>query len=78
MARKMLYYIKERHNPQLGIYYVAKGQMTKKEARSIGSCSVYGYNIMLAFETEKEYLAALAGLRKDGQRVQESCERKMK
>jgi len=30
MAKK--FYIKERHNPQTGVYYVPQGQLTKKDA----------------------------------------------
>lgn len=52
------YYIKERSNPQLGTYYVAKGQMTKKEAKACEKSS-YGTNRMLKFDTEKEYNAAI-------------------
>lgn len=29
----MKFYIKERHNPQLGVYYKAEGKLSKKRAK---------------------------------------------
>jgi hypothetical protein len=58
----MNYYIKERHNPQIGIYYKAYGKMTKKEAKKAEE-SLCGYNIMWEFKTEKEYLDKCAELK---------------
>lgn len=63
------YYIKERHNPQTGIYYVAYGQLSKAAAKRKES-SLYGSNVMLRFDTEAEYQAKLAELKKKGERVQ--------
>lgn len=34
MATPKKFYIKERHNPQTGVYYVACGQMSKQQAKS--------------------------------------------
>lgn len=65
----MKYYIKERHNPQLGVYYVPCGTLSKQAAKRAES-SLYGENYMLAYETEAEYQAALATLRNDGEKVQ--------
>ena len=59
------YWIKERHNPQLGIYYTALGQLSKTAARRHESPR-YGENIMLRFDTEEEYQAELNRLRKEG------------
>ncbi len=64
-----MFYIKERDNPQTGTYYVAKGQMTKKDAKQAEN-SLYGSNTMLAFATKEEYDAKLAALKAAGERVQ--------
>lgn len=69
MARVKRYWIKERHNPQLGIYYVACGQLSKTEAKRAES-PLYGDNYMLSYDTEEAYLARLAELREKGERVQ--------
>lgn len=63
------FWIKERHNPQTGIYYVACGQLSKTAAKKKES-SLYGSNVMLRFETEAEYQAKLAELKKNGESVQ--------
>lgn len=65
------FYIKERHNPQLGTYYVACGQMTKKEAKSYEDTR-YGTNVMHGYDTAEEYEKALADLRARKHEV-ESC-----
>lgn len=65
MAKK--FYIKERHNPQLGVYYVAEGQLTKKEANKKES-PLYGENYMLPYDTESEYKIAIADLKAKGER----------
>lgn len=67
----MKYWIKERHSPQLGVYYVACGQMLKAEARKREN-SLYGNNFMLSFDTEKAYKLKLKELADDGMRVQSS------
>jgi len=68
MAKK--FYIKERFNPQFDKpYYVAKGQLTKKEAKKIEN-SIYGNNYMLQYNTEIEYKEAIDKLKADGFKVQ--------
>ena len=62
------YYIKERNNPQLGIYYVKMGQMSKSEAREYDS-SLYGFNTLLSFDTEEQYNTEIDRLRQNGERV---------
>jgi len=62
------FYIKERHNPQLGIAYYCMGQMTKKDAKKHEE-SLYGYNILLPYETEEEYKTATEKLKSEGKRV---------
>lgn len=49
------WYIKERVNPQLKTYYLALGNITQKEARKHEN-AIYGWNNILKFSTEKEYL----------------------
>jgi hypothetical protein len=66
--KKLPWWIKERHNPQLGTYYVPRGQMTVKAAKMC-EVSAYGSNFMQRYETEALYKAALAKLKKDGERV---------
>lgn len=67
--RKMKYWIKQRFNPQLGVYYVACGQRTKTEAKA-AERSLYGSNVMLPYDTEEAYNARLKELRDAGERVQ--------
>lgn len=62
MARNKSYWIKERHNPQLGVYYVPCGQITKKEALSYIR-ALYGDNIMHEYKTEAEYTAEIQRLK---------------
>lgn len=63
------YWIKERHNPQSGVYYVACGQLSKTAAKKKES-SLYGDNVMLRFDTESEYRAKLTELKNKGESVQ--------
>jgi len=63
------WYIKERHNPQLGMYYVAMGQMSKANAKRYEK-PLYGDNVMLAFDTEEAYQDRLAELEASGETVQ--------
>ncbi len=44
------YWIKQRYNPQLGIYYVKCGQISKTAAKRFYK-AIYGENVMLEFET---------------------------
>lgn len=63
------WWIKARHNPQLGTYYVACGQMSKAAARRYER-PLYGDNVMMRYETEREYKAALEHLNRSGKSVQ--------
>lgn len=69
MKKKLNYWIRERHNPQLGVYYVAHGQLTNREAKAHEKC-LYGWDLMLEFNTEDEYLAELQKLKDRGEKVQ--------
>ena len=61
-----LYYIKERHNPQLSKpYYSAQGKLTKKEAKEIEK-SLYGFNTMKSYNTEIEYKEEINKLKSEG------------
>lgn len=64
------FWIKERHNPQLGVYYVACGQMTVKDARKYENGSLYGYNVMHRCANERAYQKRLAELKEAGESVQ--------
>jgi hypothetical protein len=68
--REYPYWIKERHNPQLGVYYVPQGQMSKTAARRYEKSSLYGDNVMLRFDTEEEYQSKLEELKFLGKNVQ--------
>lgn len=60
------FYLKERHNPQLGKpYYVPLGQISKKEALKNKNC-IYGYNNILEFDNIDEYQAAIAEKKENG------------
>jgi hypothetical protein len=61
---KLKWWIKERHNPQIGVYYVGLGQLSEKEAKRY-KCNAYGTNTLLSFESEEEYLAKLQQLSKN-------------
>ncbi len=63
------WWIKQRHNPQLGIYYIAEGRLSNAAAK-LCKRSVYGVNDMLPFDTESEYNEALEKLRSSGATVQ--------
>lgn len=63
------WWIRERHNPQLGVYYVPHGQMSKTAAHKYED-SIYGYNVMLRFDSEADYHAKLDQLRYSGERIQ--------
>jgi len=69
VRRQRQWWIKERDNPQLGTYWVACGQLSKTEARRKEG-SLYGMNIMHAFDTEEAYNARLDQLRQSGECVQ--------
>ena len=63
------FYIKERHNPQLGVYYVPQGQITVKKAKRMED-SIYGVNIIHRFDTKEAYQAAIDRLKAAGEKVQ--------
>ncbi len=48
------WWIKERHNPQLGVYYVGCGNISAAEAKAMES-PLYGDNYMHKFSTKDEY-----------------------
>lgn len=62
------YWIRERHNPQLGVYYVLHGQMPIKEARKYEK-SLYGHDYMLKFDNEESYNTRIAKLKASGERI---------
>jgi len=68
MKRARRFWIKERHNPQLGIYFVPCGQMSEAVARR-ATLTLYGENFMHPFATEAAYNERLAELRKGNHRV---------
>ena len=67
--REKKFWIKERHNPQIGVYYVACGQLSKAEAMG-KTKTLYGTNLMHSFDTSAAYEARLAELYKSGAHVQ--------
>lgn len=62
------WWIKERHNPQLGTYYVGEGPMLDSAAKK-HERPIYGSNVMHPFETEEEFRAEIARLKASGERV---------
>jgi hypothetical protein len=65
IKRQKLFWIKERNNPQLGIYYVREGQLSKASAKAKEG-SIYGYNTMHSYPDEKAYLEAIEELKEKG------------
>ncbi len=59
------WWIMERRNPQLGVYYVAYGNMPVSEART-HERPLYGDNVMIRHSSEKEYVNAIAKLKASG------------
>lgn len=72
MAKRVPYpwWIKQRRNPQLGVYYVGMGLMSKTAAMKWEKGTLYSSNTMLRFDTEAEYLAKLKELKSEGKDVQ--------
>ena len=64
------FWIKQRHNPQLGTYYVGYGRITTKEALRMENGSLYGSNVMHKYTSEGEYMAKIESLKASGERVQ--------
>jgi len=48
------WWIKERHNPQLGVYYTGLGNLSVKEALKHES-TLYGDNLLHRFKSRKDY-----------------------
>lgn len=67
-TRTKNYYIGLRTNPQLKSYYVAYGQLTKKDAKAKENC-VYGSMSLTSYESENEYQAKIDELKENGFRV---------
>ena len=63
------YWLRERHNPQLGTYYVAHGKITLQEAREY-AIPLYGTNKMHKFRTKEAYEAEIEMLKSQGKRVE--------
>ena len=63
------YWIKERSNPQLGVYYVPMGQLSNVEAMRYQN-AIYGSNLMLQYDSELEYKQAIEELKGRGEKVQ--------
>lgn len=66
---KFPYWIKERHNPQLGIYYVGMGQLSKTAAKKCEE-ALYGTNYMQSYSNEADYRLKLDELKAEGKKVQ--------
>lgn len=65
----MKLWIKERHNSQLGTYYVACGEVPLRVARRMEN-PLHGSNKMHGYDTERAYEEALETLRRRGERIQ--------
>lgn len=68
MKRIKKWWILRRDNPQLGVYYMGLGQLSKTEARARES-TLYGYNSVMPFDSKHDYLAKLAELENTGECV---------
>lgn len=66
------FWIKERHNPQTGTYYVKYGRISAARAKKMEK-ALYGDNYMLRFDTEEAYNAKIEELKKAGERVLEGA-----
>lgn len=66
--RVKLWYICERHNPQLGVYYIREGQLSKTRAKA-KERTIYGSNFMHGFSTVEEYEAKIKELESRGERI---------
>lgn len=63
-----MYFIKERNNPQTGIYYILMGKLPAKEAKK-HETSLYGFNTMLRYKTKSEYDLAILVLKESNARI---------
>jgi hypothetical protein len=60
------FYIGERGNPQFKKpYYVAYGELTKKEAKSKQNC-VYGSMFLTSYKTKESYEKTISNLKEKG------------
>lgn len=66
MKKPQRWFIMERHNPQLGVYYVARGQMSERAAKKWETGIRYGTNSIRGFDTEVEYQKQLEQLKSEG------------
>jgi hypothetical protein len=57
-VRVKYYWIKQRHNPQLGTYYVPQGALPIKDAKAMER-SIYGDNVMLRYASKEAYETAV-------------------
>ena len=67
------YWINERHNPQIGIYYIAYGRISTAEAKKKEQ-SIYGQNYLHKFNTKKEYLFKIKEIEQTGVRIKRALE----
>lgn len=66
MPKYKYWYILERHNPQIGVYYRKLGNVSKKEATRYTTGCLYGYNFLRRYENEDEYNKAASELKAMG------------
>lgn len=69
MSKPKKFYIMERHNPQLGVYYVLYGLMGATAAKEREKC-LYGSARMLSYDTQEEYRDAVIKLESNGHKPQ--------
>ncbi len=62
------WWVRERHNPQLGVYWTGMGQLSKAEAKRVEN-TMYGDNYMHGHATEEAYKAHLDRLVSAGEKV---------
>lgn len=66
MKTQKLFYIGERENPQLKkSYFVAYGQLTKKEVKQKEDC-LYGSMSLTPYETKESYENKISELKEKG------------
>ncbi len=66
MAKKELWELVERYNPQLGTYWIRHGKVDHKASGE----TLYGSNTYHYYDSEATYLAAIEEVEKTGARVQ--------
>lgn len=71
--KNKFWYIKERHNPQFKQpYYVALGNISKKQAKAYES-SIYGDNTVFSFDSEERYREEIKRLKNARFNVQQAA-----